>query len=87
MFDVALVNGIFNLNPDRAGLFQELARVQGSLRRNGWRPLYVNSMRRRKLYVTLIQLELAASLGLLLVSRQVQNQVSGSAKPPFRNLP
>ncbi len=27
MFDVALVNGIFNLNPDRAGLFQELARV------------------------------------------------------------
>lgn len=27
MFDVALVNGIFNLNPDRAGLFRELARV------------------------------------------------------------
>ena len=27
MFDVALVNGIFNLNPDRAVLFQELARV------------------------------------------------------------
>ena len=27
MFDVALVNGIFNLNPNRAGLFQELARV------------------------------------------------------------
>ena len=27
MFDVALVNGIFNLNPERAGLFQELARV------------------------------------------------------------
>jgi ubiquinone/menaquinone biosynthesis C-methylase UbiE len=26
-FDVVLVNGIFNLNPDRAGLFQELARV------------------------------------------------------------
>ena len=26
-FDVALVNGIFNLNPDRDGLFQELARV------------------------------------------------------------
>ena len=26
-FDVAMVNGIFNLNPDRAGLFQELARV------------------------------------------------------------
>ncbi len=26
-FDIALVNGIFNLNPDRAGLFQELARV------------------------------------------------------------
>ena len=26
-FDVALVNGIFNLNPTRAGLFQELARV------------------------------------------------------------
>ena len=27
MFDVALLNGIFNLNPNRAGLFQELARV------------------------------------------------------------
>lgn len=27
MFDVALSNGIFNLNPYRAGLFQELARV------------------------------------------------------------
>ena len=27
MFDVALLNGIFNLNPYRAGLFQELARV------------------------------------------------------------
>lgn len=26
-FDVAMVNGIFNLNPDRAVLFQELARV------------------------------------------------------------
>lgn len=26
-FDVALVNGIFNLNPNRSGLFQELARV------------------------------------------------------------
>ena len=26
-FDVALVNGIFNLNPSREGLFQELARV------------------------------------------------------------
>lgn len=26
-FDVVLVNGIFNLNPNRAGLFQELARV------------------------------------------------------------
>ena len=26
-FDVALVNGIFNLNPNRHGLFQELARV------------------------------------------------------------
>lgn len=26
-FDVALVNGIFNLNPARDGLFQELARV------------------------------------------------------------
>lgn len=26
-FGVAMVNGIFNLNPDRAGLFQELARV------------------------------------------------------------
>ena len=26
-FDIALVNGIFNLNPDRSGLFQELARV------------------------------------------------------------
>ena len=26
-FDVALVNGIFNLNPNRYGLFQELARV------------------------------------------------------------
>jgi ubiquinone/menaquinone biosynthesis C-methylase UbiE len=25
--DVALVNGIFNLNPDRAGIFRELARV------------------------------------------------------------
>jgi len=27
MFDVAVVNGIFNLNPNRTGLFQELARV------------------------------------------------------------
>ncbi len=26
-FDVAMVNGIFNLNPSRTGLFQELARV------------------------------------------------------------
>ena len=26
-FDIALVNGIFNLNPNRTGLFQELARV------------------------------------------------------------
>ena len=26
-FDVVLVNGIFNLNPDRDGLFRELARV------------------------------------------------------------
>lgn len=26
-FDVALVNGIFNLNPNRYGLFEELARV------------------------------------------------------------
>ena len=26
-FDVALVNGIFNLNPNRQGLFEELARV------------------------------------------------------------
>ena len=26
-FDIALVNGIFNLNPNRSGLFQELARV------------------------------------------------------------
>lgn len=26
-FDVVMVNGIFNLNPDRAGIFQELARV------------------------------------------------------------
>ena len=26
-FDVALVNGIFNLNRNRSGLFQELARV------------------------------------------------------------
>ena len=26
-FDVALVNGIFNLNPNRHGIFQELARV------------------------------------------------------------
>ncbi len=26
-FDVGLVNGIFNLNPDRTGLFRELARV------------------------------------------------------------
>ncbi len=26
-FDVALVNGIFNLNPDRGRLFQEMARV------------------------------------------------------------
>lgn len=26
-FDVAMVNGIFNLNPDRASLFHELARV------------------------------------------------------------
>ena len=26
-FDVVLVNGIFNLNPNRTGLFQELARV------------------------------------------------------------
>ena len=54
MFDVALVNGIFNLNPDRAALFQELARVQGSLRRSGWRSLYVNSIRRRKLHLALI---------------------------------
>ncbi len=30
MFDVALVNGIFNLNPDRAGLFQELAGSKGA---------------------------------------------------------
>ena len=27
MFDIAMVNGIFNLNPERASLFQELARV------------------------------------------------------------
>ena len=26
-FDIALVNGMFNLNPNRQGLFQELARV------------------------------------------------------------
>ncbi|MBC8281789.1 MAG: methyltransferase domain-containing protein [Chloroflexi bacterium] len=26
-FDVALINGIFNLNPNRDGIFQELARV------------------------------------------------------------
>lgn len=26
-FDIAMVNGIFNLNPDREGLFRELARV------------------------------------------------------------
>ena len=26
-FDVALVNGIFNLNPSREGIFEELARV------------------------------------------------------------
>ena len=26
-FDVVMVNGIFNLNPDRVGIFQELARV------------------------------------------------------------
>ncbi len=26
-FDVVLVNGIFNINPNRLGIFQELARV------------------------------------------------------------